>query len=383
MPQNILFTSWYTGLGGGETDLLSIAAFLDPHEWTPHLLLPSDGILTDKWRDYGWQVHIVKYRGASTYFVPFIWEKLPIVNRITEIIATHQIDLIASEYHTLPMAYPAANKMNIPIMWTVHGWWFKPKFWQRSFFADIPIVARSQSIRDGYLGDPPFMPPSQVPVIYSGVDTHRFRPNSELATHERTQLGFSEDTPLVAMVARFQSVKGHHTFQAMVEKVVQAIPDAQFVVAGEDTFGIAKDEAYRQTMLNNATTNPILKTHLQYLGFRHDVESILTAADVVVCASDFESYGKVNLEAMACGTPVVSTNQGGPAETIIDGETGYLVPPSHPQALAERVIHLLNHPDDRQRIGLAARQHILDRFSAKTAANHYHQFFRTLLTPPL
>lgn len=379
MPKNILFTSWYTGLGGGETDLLSLAEFLDPQEWTPHLLVPAEGILAKKWREQGWQVHITSYRGASTYFIPSIWAKFPVVERIAKIIHEHDIQLVASEYHTLPMAHAAAQQVNIPIMWTVHGWWFRPKFWQRQFFRNIPVVARSKSIRDGFLGKQPFMPPEKTPVIYSGVDTDRFRPNEDAAIRERFQLGVAQDTPLVVMVARFQPVKGHHIFQAMARQVALQIPNAHFVVAGEDTFGVTKDEIYRQEMLEAAKTDPLLRKRLHYIGFRDDVENILAAADLLVCASEFESYGKVNIEAMSTGTAIVSTNQGGPAETIVDGETGYLVPANDSQALATKVIQLLNNPNERQRLGKNGREHVLNRFSAQSAAEQYMSIFRALI----
>ncbi len=379
MPENILLTSWYTGLGGGETDLLSLAEFLDPDEWTPHLLVPADGVLAQKWRERGWQVHITHYRGASTFFIPAIWQQFPVVERIARILRENDIHLVASEYHTLPMAHAAAKQVGIPIMWTVHGWWFKPKFWQRSFFRPIPVVARSESIRDGFAGSPAFMQVDTIPVIYSGVDTERFAPDEDAYIRERFQLNLSQETALVVMVARFQPVKGHHTFQAMAQQVALQIPDAHFVIAGEDTFGVTKDEVYRQSMLEQAKTDPLLRKRLHYIGFRDDVEKILAAADVVVCASDFESYGKVNIEAMSTGTPVVSTNRGGPSETVVDGETGYLVPPDNPQALATQVIRLLNDPAERQRLGANGRQRILEHFSAKASAEQYMRMFRKLL----
>lgn len=378
MPKNILLTSWYTGLGGGETDLLSLAEFLDPDEWIPHLLLPAEGVLAQKWREHGWRVHITHYRGASTFFIPSVWSKFPVVGRIANILRENDIHLIASEYHTLPMAQAAAKQLNIPIMWTVHGWWFKPKPWQKSFFRQIPVVARSRSIRDGFLGDPSFIPVADVPVIYSGVDTERFRPDEDAPIRERFQLNLSQDTPLVAMVARFQPVKGHHTFQAMVRQVALQRPDAHFVIAGEDTFGVTKDEVYRQSMLEQAKTDPLLKNRLHYIGFRDDIEHVLAAADVVVCASDFESFGKVNLEAMSTETAVVSTNRGGPSETVLDGKTGYLVPPDNPEALAQQVIRLLNDSDEGDRLGRNGRQHILENFSAKSSAEAYTSIFNKL-----
>jgi glycosyltransferase involved in cell wall biosynthesis len=377
MPKNILFTSWYTALGGGETDLLSIAQALDPANWTCHLLLPQEGKLAQRWRELGLPVHILPYRGASTYFIPEFWGRFPVVKRIAELLQREKIDLIASEYHTLPLIYPAAQKLAIPVQWTVHGWWFRPKFWQRDFFRKIPIVARSYSIRDGFLGEPPFMPIENVPVIYSGVDTRRFSPDAD-GLRLRFQTNIPQDAPLVAMIARFQPVKGHHTFQAMARQVALQIPETHFVVAGEDTFGVAKDESYKQQILETAKTDPLLR-NLHYIGFREDVERVIAAADVVVCASDFESYGKANIEAMACGKAVVSSNRGGPAETLIDGETGYLVPAGNAEELAKRVIELLRSPEERTRLGHNGRKRVETVFSAEKAGKSYEGEFQRIL----
>jgi len=375
--RRVLFTSWYSGVGGGETDLLSLAESLDLSRYTPHLLLPREGKLGDKWQAMGFPVHYDQWRGASTFFIPAIWGRFPIVKRLQTLLVEQKIDLLHVDYHMLPMAVAASRAVNIPLMWTVHGWWFKPKFYQRDFMRRLPAVARSKHIRDGFLGNPPFMPADNLPVVYSGVDTDRFHPK-QAQTNLRAELNIADDVPLVAMVARFQEVKGHDNFQQMAKLVLEKIPNAQFIVAGEDTFGVGKDVVYKERILQQAQSDAQLQAHLHYIGFRDDVERILATADVVVCPSDFESYGKVNLEAMACETPVVSTNQGGPAETVLDGETGYLVPIRNASALAERVIDLLQNDALRADMGRNGRAHILNIFSAQASADLYMQHFDSL-----
>lgn len=380
MPNKILLTSWYSGLGGGETDLIALAAELDPTHWQPHLLLPREGLLADEWRRLGFPVHILAYRGASTFFIPQLWTHFPIVKRITDLIHSEQIDLVHSEYHTLPFAYAAARRAGVPIMWTVHGWWFRPKFWQRHFFYKMDDqVARSISLRDGFLGQPPFMPPEQLPVIYSGVDTDRFHPDLDEQAL-RDELSLAADVPVVAMVARFQKVKGQHTFQDMARIIADAMPDVHFIVAGEDTFGVAADDDYKRQILATAEQDVELKSRLHYIGFRRDVEKVYAAADVYVCASDFEGYGKANIEAMACGTPVVSGNQGGPTETIVDNETGYLVEAGNAEALAAKVLYLLRNPAEAKRLGENGRKRAETVFSAQATAQAYVEIFERLLS---
>lgn len=378
MTNHILFTSWYSGLGGGETDLLALAAALPQHNMMPHLLLARAGALGDRWKANGWPVHILRFRGASTYFVPQLWAQFPVVERMAKLLREENIDLIHADYHTLPMIAPAAKRAEVPVCWTVHGWWFHPKPWQRFFFRQFPAVARSVAIRDGFLGDPPFMPEDRLPVVYSGVDTVRFHPEINGAAF-REEINLPEDVPTVALIARFQPVKGHHTFQQMAKLVLREVPDAHFIIAGEDTFGVAKDDAYKRDILQAAENDPLLRERLHYIGFREDVERVMAAADVVVCTSEFESYGKVNLEAMACGVPVVSTNKGGPTETVAHGESGFLVPSGDAAAFAERVIFLLKHPDERTQLGIQGRERVETLFSESAATEAYLDLFKKTL----
>ena len=115
----------------------------------------------------------------------------------------------------------------------------------------------------------------------------------------------------------------------------------------------------------------MLKSRLHYLGFRADSERVIAAADVVVCSSHFESYGMVNIEAMASGKPVVSTNKGGPSETVADGVTGYLVPPGDAAGLALQVIALLENVALRLRMGAAGRARVEQLFSVTAMAAQY------------
>lgn len=376
--KRILFCSWYTGLGGGETDLLTLARSLDGGEFERQLLLPGTGALGQRWQAAGWRVHQLRYRGASTWFVPALWARFPVVRRLTALLQRERIDLVQSDYHTLPLIAPAARQLNLPLLWTAHGWWFQPKRWQRDFFRQLPAVARSRAIRDGFLGSPPFMPAEQLPIVYSGVDVRRFHPGLDRAKLRR-ELGFTAETKVVAMVARFQRVKGHHHFQAMARRILAQAPATQFIIAGDDAFGLSADKRYRAKMLKRARADAQLRQRLRYIGFRSDIESVYAAADVVVCPSEYESYGIANLEAMACGIPVVSTDAGGPAETIVDGETGYLVDSGDSEALARAALRLLADGELRARLGAAGRRRILTHFSPASAAAAYTRRYRELL----
>ncbi len=289
---------------------------------------------------------------------------------------------VHSDYHSLPFALPAAQRVNIPLVWTCWGWWFRPKPWQRSFFQQPNAAfAASWAIRDGFLGEPPFMPPEHLPVLPPGVDTTRFRPGLD-GSAVRAEAGVMSDAPLVAMIARFQDVKGHDLFQDMIQLIAPQIPDARFIVAGENVHGASADDAYKARILAGWESEPILRERLTYLGFRADAERVIAAADVVVCASQFESYGMVHVETMSSGKPMVSTRRGGPSETVVDGETGFLVDAGDAAALADRVLQLLRNPALRERMGAAGRARVEAHFSAQAMARTFSQTLEQLVSGP-
>jgi glycosyltransferase involved in cell wall biosynthesis len=207
------------------------------------------------------------------------------------------------------------------------------------------------------------MDAARVPVVHLGVDTRIYRPRPAERQSIRSRLGLPASAPLVTLVARFQNVKGHHIFLDMANRVLLSEPRARFAIAGENVFGGRGDEAYKRRIRDTVDADPALQAAVQFLGWISETEDLLAASDVVVCSSLFESFGMVHLEAMACEVPVVSTDVGGPAETIVDGATGFLVPPGRPDLLAARVLRLLGDPHERQALGRAGRARVIERFS--------------------
>lgn len=360
-------------MGGGETSLLTLADHLDPTRWRPHLLTPTGGQLPEAFRARNWSSHTIPFRGASTWFMPAVYARFPAVSQMAALFREQGIAAVHSDYHSLPFALPAARQAGIPLVWTCWGWWFRPKPWQRGFFRQPDAAfAASWAIRDGFLGQPPFMPPERLPVLPPGVDIQRFRPGLD-GTSVRRDAGVTGDAPLVALIARFQDVKGHDVFQAMIRAIAPQMPEVRFIVAGENVHGKAADDAYRARILQAWERDSLLHDRLTYLGFRSDPERVIAAADVVVCSSHFESYGMVAVETMASGKPIVSTRRGGPSETIVDGETGFLVDAGDAAALAERVIRLLRDPSLRQRMGEAGRARAEAQFSAQAMAARFSE----------
>jgi glycosyltransferase involved in cell wall biosynthesis len=118
---------------------------------------------------------------------------------------------------------------------------------------------------------------------------------------------------------------------------------------------------------------------VRFLGARTDVPAILRQSEVCVVPSYWESFGNVLLEAMAVGTPVVSTGVGGIPEIITDRENGLLVPPRDPSALAEAIERLLDDSPLRERIRIKAQRRVAEHFDVRRMVAEYEAWYAALL----
>ena len=374
-PLPVLFVSSHTGLGGGETSMAEMVRCLDPARWTPHLLVPTEGQLAALWRAEGWPVHIIPWRPATPYFVPALWARFPVVGRIAELLRRERIAVARPEYHSVPLVAPACRRVGIPWVWMVHGQWTRPRPWQRGLFRQAAhLFADSGWTKRGFLGEPPFMPPERVEVRHLGVDVTRFHPGMD-GRPVREALGIPPDAPVITILGRFQPIKGHLNFLAMAARLAPDYPEARFLIVGDNVLDGAAGDRHKAAMRAVVQGNPALQRQVIFTGFTPNLVQVMRATDVLVCASDFESFGMAHLEAMACAVPVVSTDVGGPAETVIEGETGLLVPPRDPEALAGAVRRLLDDPALRARMGRAGREHVLRALDVR----HYAARFSEVL----
>lgn len=193
-----------------------------------------------------------------------------------------------------------------------------------SRFADL-IIANSYRGRD-YAADYGF-PEDKIVVIPNGIDTERFHPDLEARRRLRAEWGVAEDEKLVGLVGRLAPMKDHATFLEAAALLARERRDVRYVCVGEGPAG------YRQE-LRALSARLGLKERLLWAGARKDMPAVHNALDVAASSSyDGEGFPNVVGEAMACGVPCVVTDVGDSARVV--GETGVVVPPGDPRALAE------------------------------------------------
>ncbi|MCP8881914.1 glycosyltransferase family 4 protein [Devosia sp. XJ19-1] len=197
----------------------------------------------------------------------------------------------------------------------------------------------------------------KVRLIYNGFDVSSPPDLSPIEIGARLEaLGLDPSRPVIGVFARLCEWKGQHVLLHALEE----LPRVQAIVVGAPLFGEERYEANIHAIAEQLG----LQERVRFLGFRDDVPALMSMCDIVVHTSiAAEPFGRVVVEGMLAGRPVVATASGGVTEIIRDGETGLLVPPGDAPALAAAITRLMNDPDMAQRLQAAGRADTAARFS--------------------
>jgi glycosyltransferase involved in cell wall biosynthesis len=165
--------------------------------------------------------------------------------------------------------------------------------------------------------------------------------------------------------------KGHRDLIAAASLVVLAVPAVRFLLVGRD--------AGEMDALRKEVSSLGLERHVLFAGERAEAARIIASSTLVVHPSHEEGFSNTILEAMAAGKAVVATRVGGIPEAVVDGETGLLVPPHDPPALADALLSLLRNPSRAEEMGTAATRRVRDDFSAGKMVSAIEQAYMELL----
>jgi glycosyltransferase involved in cell wall biosynthesis len=209
-------------------------------------------------------------------------------------------------------------------------------------------------------------PPQRASLIHNAVT-----PAEPLDPADRAALDRElriEGAPVVAIVGRLVPQKAHERFVVATRRIADALPEVRFLIVGE---GPRRQEIERGVDMAG------LGSQVRFTGMRSDAREIIARADVVVFSSEWEGLAVAALEALAAGTPVVSTDVQGMRELLTDG-AGAVVPLDDGAALGDRVITLLRNEPERQAMGGVGRELIARDFSADHMFDAYERLYERL-----
>lgn len=220
-----------------------------------------------------------------------------------------------------------------------------------------------------YSRDAGGLDPSRLAVIPNGIDPALFDAATPVA---RSSIHVPDDAHLALYVGRLDPQKGLFDLLAAAEAVIASRPDWHLAVAG--------DGPDRDRLVDHVEARPSLRDRIHWLGRRDDVPGLLKSADVLVLPSHWEGMPNVVLEAMAARVPVVATAVEGTVDLVIPGETGWLVPPRVPTALAQALDEAAADPARRRRqLGEAGRLRVEREFSLDAVVAAYERLWTEVL----
>ncbi len=197
---------------------------------------------------------------------------------------------------------------------------------------------------------------NKIRVIHNGVDTNKFQPKGD-KSKAKEELGFNLDDFAILSVGRLYARKGLFTLIESMPAVVRRFPRAKFIISGKGQSNEVKKLVAHAQKLG-------VRDNIVFTGYYPDrkLPLLYQAADVFAFSTFYEHHPFAVLEAMSTGLPVVSTHVGGIPETIENGKNGFLVEPFNQKQLDDRVLYLLEHPEEAAEMGSLARKTIEERF---------------------
>lgn len=305
---------------------------------------------------------------------------LPNIARLRKLMLAEKVDVLHLRSR-LPAwvgwlawkSLPAAKRP--ALLTTFHGF-YSINCYSKIMTRGQRVVAVSKSIKDHIVKNYDINP-AKIDLIYGGVDEKVFSP--EVATPER--IGFLRNkwgvkdcnVPVILLPGRLTEWKGQDVFIDALTKIKER-PFMALCV------GDIPENSYTELLRKKINSNG-LSDKVVLAGHCDDMPAALAFCDIVVSASSTqaEAFGKVAIEAMAMAKPVIATRHGGSLETVVDGKTGWLVPPLDGEAMAQALEEALVDREERERRGRAGRLRVQENFTVDVMYNKSIELYHAIV----
>lgn len=362
--QHVLLVANYADrVGGGEESLLTLARWLDRRRFAVHAIVPGEGELAEALRREGIPVAAVRYPSLRPWNAAAC---LRTVSRFRSLMSSWKIRLVHAHGSRCALyANLAARGLRVPVVWHVRVADPDPLLDPILLRMSAAVIANSRATA-GRLGSRRGAL-EKTRVIYNGVDLDQFA-RAGATPAVRRALGPEGDHAVCAFIGRLEHGKGPDLLLDAAPLIRKEVPRASFVFIGQGPLRQALEARARQQDLRAS-----------FVGQQADIAAWLHACAVVVVPSRQEGFGRVVVEAMAAGVPVVAARAGGIPEVCRHAVTGLLVPPEDPAALASAVVKTLKEEGDTKQRVAAAVEEVRARFSADGHAARVGELYDDLL----
>jgi len=362
IPTSILVVSNHGHIvGGGEMSLLDLLRGLDRRRWATALVVPEEGGVASGARELGLPVHVVPLP-TLRYPGPRVVRSVGALARLAR--TTNAALIHANGSRAMAYAGLAGRPAGRPVVWHVRIADSDGPIDRALCALATEVIAISRAVARRFA-----WAPTKVRLIPNGIDLGRFTPRPPSASL-RAALGVPPSAPIVASVGRFVEVKGYRYLLEAAAQVARARAGVHWILVGDGELR-GELEAHARSLG--------LAPQVHFTGWRDDIPDVLALCDVFVLPSLREAFGRVLVEAMAMGRPVVATTGGGVPDVVVDGETGLLVDPAASAPLAAAVQTLLENPGRAGHLGAAGRRRAQSTFSLTAHVDAVERAYAELL----
>jgi len=321
-------------------------------------------------------MHFYPIRNFVSEVSPF--KDLHALWQLDRLLAREKFDLVHTHNSKAGFLGRLAARWNhVPsIIHTVHGFAFHEE--ENWFFRHLFIVLERMAARwcDQMIAiSQPMLewaqrekiaPPEKLVKIYSGIEVERFR-NQPPSPELKSRFGIQPEETVIGVVSKLWEGKGHEVLIDAVARLLDSGCRVKLLMVGE---------GYLEEKLREKVKHLGIEKNVVFTGFWSDVPEITAILDISALPSFYEGMGRVVLEAMAAGKPVVASRVGGIPEFVEDGVTGYLISPGDVEALVQRLKTLISDSDLRQEMGQRGAERMRHEHSAETMVNRIHQVYQ-------
>ena len=369
MKWQILFLITGLAYGGAETQLVNLATKLKCRGWDVRVvsMLPPQAFVEELKNAHIPLATLNMRRGVADPRAIF---------RLLKILREWKPDIVHSHMvHANLLARVVRIFCKIPVLIsTAHsidegGRWREVAYRLTDPLADLTTnVSRAAVERYIRVGA---APKNKIRFMPNGIDTAKFKPNKAAGQRLRNELGVDNYFVWLA-VGRFEEAKDYPNMLRAFSMIVSKKSDVVLLLVGQ---GSLMEE------VKKLASELKLEDKVRFLGVRRDVPDLMNAADAYVMSSAWEGMPMVLLEAGACGLPVVATDVGGNSEVVLNGKTGFIVPPRNPEALAKAMEKMMALPrEKRLEMGEAGRAYIEANYSLEHVVDQWEVLYKELLT---
>ncbi len=377
----ICFISHSSAKGGAERSLIELIDSLKTKGVDAFVIIPSYGLLVKEFKSRGIAFRIIPYRWwMSNKESPFLKRIAKIVLNFAMVIPVaitimrHRCDIVCTNTITVCVGAFAAKILGRPHIWYIREFGYEDhglvydlgtrlSLWLMDHLSSI-CIANSNAVAKKY---EQFIPKQKLRVVYQAVDVQYQGSFSSLISKEQA------DIKCLIVGALQEGKHQEEAIRAIGELASKGI-NARLYIVGDG------NPKYKQFLRTLVTQNSLEKC-VRFLGYVNNPFPLMRQADVVLMCSRAEAFGRVTIEAMKAGKPIIGARSGGTEELIRVGFNGLLYTPGNYKELAEKIIYLYRHPEIARQMGENGQKWSKQRFTEERYGNEVFAILKQLVSP--